>query len=269
MRNRVTILIGITSDIGTALAIRYAKENHTIIGTYRSRSQIEKLTAIPNCYLFHCDINNKNNISRFVQEFIKLDLRWDTFISCPCNPLPLKSFFKCDFDEWSDSIHINAIEQLRILHRLYPLRSINQQVPNVVFFAGGGINNAVIKFSAYTISKIMLIKMCEFLDAENEDLNIFIIGPGWTMTKIHQLILKNVDQRDKRYYKTKNFIESKRGTNIDDIYNYIKWLCGQGKEIAGGRNFSVVYDKWQGKSGQELSDKLKKNPDMYKLRRNE
>ncbi|GAG88545.1 unnamed protein product [marine sediment metagenome] len=142
-------------------------------------------------------------------------------------------------------------------------------MPNVVFFAGGGINKAVTKFSAYTISKIMLIKVCEFLDAENEDLNIFIVGPGWTMTKIHQLILKNIDRKDERYYKTKNFMTSKKGTSTDDIYNYIKWLCEQGRDVAGGRNFSVVYDKWRGKSGKELSIKLKKNPDMYKLRRSE
>jgi len=194
---------------------------------------------------------------------------WDTFISCPCNPLPLENFFKCKFDEWSDSIHTNAIEQLRILHELYPFRNTNQRMPNVVFFAGGGINKAVTKFSAYTISKIMLIKVCEFLDAENEDLNIFIVGPGWTMTKIHQLILKNIDRKDERYYKTKNFMTSKKGTSTDDIYNYIKWLCEQGRDVAGGRNFSVVYDKWRGKSGKELSIKLKKNPDMYKLRRSE
>jgi len=266
MNKKVIVIISITSDIGLSLAKRYSKEDYTIVGTYRSTARLNELKNISDCHLISCNIGEEKSIHRFVEEYAKLGLQWDTFISCPCNPLPLKAFFECDFDEWSNSVHINAIEQLRILHRLWPFRN-KGHVSDVIFFAGGGMNNAVINFSAYTISKLMLAKMCEFIDAENEDLNIFIVGPGWTKTKTHNLILENIDRNDERYHKTVDFMKNKEGTTINDIYSCIKWLCERGKKVASGRNFSVVNDKWKGNLNKRLENELKSDINMYKMRR--
>jgi NAD(P)-dependent dehydrogenase (short-subunit alcohol dehydrogenase family) len=263
-KKKVISIISITSDIGTALAERYSKRGDIVVGTYRSESKLEKLREIENCHLLYCDLGDKNSIEEFIEEFKKLDLEWNTFISCPANPLPLKSFFGGNFDDWNDSFHINAIEQLRILHGLYSLRNKNE-TSNVVYFAGGGgANRAVVDFSAYNLAKITLTKMCEFLDAENPDMNAFIIGPGWTKTKNHELILKNTNPSSEKYQTTKKFLETQCGTSMDDIFNCIDWFCNQGREVAGGRNFSVVYDKW---GNEKLAELLKRDVQMYKLRR--
>ncbi|MCX6746800.1 MAG: SDR family NAD(P)-dependent oxidoreductase [Candidatus Pacearchaeota archaeon] len=264
---RVISIISLTSDIGTALAERYSKRGDVVIGTYRSENSLSKskLTETKGCYPFYCDISDKKSISEFVKTFRQSGLEWDTFISCPSNPLPLTSFFGGDFDEWSKSVHVNSIEQLRVLHELYPFRN-KKRVSNIVYFAGGGGSNAaVVNFSAYNVAKILLAKMCEFLDVENKDINAFIVGPGWTRTKTHKLILENVNPSDERYRITKEFLKTKKGTSMDDIFDCIEWLCEQGREVAGGRNFSVVYDKW--KEGEELARELKTDKNMFKLRR--
>lgn len=263
---KVVVLISITSDIGVALAHRYAQHGYRIVGTYRSTTQLDQLSDISNIQLYPCDIMNRQEIASFIKEYAALDVPWDIFISLPCTPLPLKGFFQCDFDEWAESIHLNAIEQLRILHQLHPYRNIHS-VSNVVLFAGGGVNNAVIDFSAYTVSKSMLIKMCEFLDAENKDMNIFIVGPGWTKTKAHLITLANVDQNSCKYRETIDFLNMREGTSMDDIFNCISWLCAQGKEVASGRNFSVVNDQWHGESSSVLAEELRSDGNMYKLRR--
>ena len=260
------VIVGISSDIGSELARRYSGDGHKIIGTYRSKTKLDEIKNIKNLHLIHCDLSKKESITKFVNEFKKINLKWNVFLSLPCNPLPLKAFFECDFDEWSNTVNITAIEQLRVLHQLYNLRDKNK-VSNIIFFAAGGINKAVINFSALTISKIMLIKMCEYLDAENKDLNIFSVGVGWTRTKTHNLILKYVDVRDERYQKTLNFMKNEDGTSMDDIYGCIKWLCEQGKEVSSGRNFSVVNDRWKGKLAERFASELKNDTDMYKLRR--
>lgn len=262
---RVIALVSMTSDIGTAITERYTKRGDTVIGTYRSDKILDKLTKLENCHPVYCDLSDKESIHKFAEAFKKTGLEWDTFISCPSNPLPLTSFFDGNFDEWSKSVHVNSIEQLRVLHELYPFRN-KQKISNVVYFAGGGGSNAaVVNFSAYNAAKILLAKMCEFLDAENRDLNVFIVGPGWTRTKTHNLILENVDPSDERYRITKEFLATKEGTSMDDIFDCIEWLCKEGREVAGGRNFSVVYDKW--KEGDELVRELKKDKNMFKLRR--
>jgi len=263
---KVVVIVSVTSDIGMALAKRYAKDGYTVVGTYRSRVLLGKLKGMKNCHLFFCDISDKKSIGGFIEKYRKLGLPWDVFISCPCNPLPLKAFFESGFDEWSGSVHVNSIEQLRLLHNIYPFRN-KLRVLDVVFFAGGGVNNAVLRFSAYAVSKIMLIKMCEFLDAENKNLNIFIIGPGWTRTKTHEFVLRHVDKKDERRQKVLDFLKSGKGTSLEDIYGCIQWLCGQGKKVASGRNFSVVNDKWRSPLNKKLVKALKKDSAMYKLRR--
>lgn len=263
---KVVVLISITSDIGIALAHRYSALGYTVVGTYRSTTQLDKLSDIPNIHLFPCDIMKRQDIVNFVDSYERLGLQWDTFISLPCTPLPLKAFFDCDFDEWSESLHINAIEQLRLLHHFYPYRK-NDSISNIALFAGGGVNNAVIDFSAYTASKSLLIKMCEFLDAENKDLNIFIVGPGWTKTKAHYITLENVDKHSSKYQETLDFMNNREGTSMDDIFDCIIWLCEQGKEVASGRNFSVVNDKWRPENSNILAEELKNDKNMYKLRR--
>lgn len=263
---KVVVIISISSDIGLALAKRYSQLGHKIIGTYRSTTLLEKIKQIPNCSLFYCDLSNKESINEFIDNFKELGLKWDLIISCPCNPLPLKTFFESDFDEWENSVHINVIDQLRILHKLYAFKN-KEKIPSIVFFSGAGTNSAVINFSAYAASKIMLIKMCELLDAENKDIKIFIIGPGWVKTKIHNKILNTLDKNDPKYVEIKNFIENKKGTDLNDIFECINWLEEHDKEIVSGRNFAVVNDAWKGEGEERLIKELKSDKNMYKLRR--
>ena len=56
------------------------------------------------------------------------------------------------------SVVVNSTAQLRVLHAIWPCR---QPGPDIMLMAGGGTNNPFPNYSAYCVSKIMLIKMCE------------------------------------------------------------------------------------------------------------
>jgi NAD(P)-dependent dehydrogenase (short-subunit alcohol dehydrogenase family) len=109
--------------------------------------------------------------------------------------------------------------------------------------------------------------MSEYLDAENKDLNVFIVGPGWTRTKIHDQVLQGKAVAQARIEETKRFMDSQGGTSLDEIFECIEWLRSEGKSLAGGRNFSVVYDPWRKKTRAQLIKALKVDSGMYKLRR--
>ena len=87
---------------------------------------------------------------------------------------------------------------------MYPYRR-RERMSNVVFFAGGGTNSPLPDLSAYAASKIFLMKMCELLDDENEDLNVFIVGPGWVKTKIHEEVLNETGRPRGNIDRTKKF----------------------------------------------------------------
>lgn len=253
----------ITSDIGIALAKRYVADGCTVAGTYRSKKLLPQLEEIPEERLFFCDFSDCDSINNSVEAFKKTGLKWDTLIFLAAMPQPLSAFFECDFDVWSTAMHVNAIEQLRTLHAMYPFRAGGRDC-NVVFFSGPGTNNAVQNFSAAAVSKHVLLKMCELLDAENPDLNAFIVGPGWTRTKTHDEILADPSVSDEKKRETEAFLVGQQGTSMDDIYRSIEWLCSKGRKVAGGRNFSVVHDPW---GTEELARQLAIDNEMYKMRR--
>ena len=259
----VVFLSSITSDIGIALARHYAADGWTVAGTYRSKTLLPQLTALGIEHLYFCDLADPATIAQSTRAFAATGLRWDTFISLASLPPPLCGFFSGDFDRWSESVHVNAIEQLRQLHALHPLRRTGR-VADVVFFAGPGTNGAPKDFSALTASKTILIKMCELLHAEAEDLNPFIVGPGWTRTKTHDLILADPDVSPDKKAETAAFLARGGGTPMAEIYESIRWLGAQGRDVAGGRNFSVVHDCW---GSDDLAAALRHDPWMYKLRR--
>lgn len=259
------LIIGISSDIGADMAERYAKDGYQISGTYRSETLLPRLKVIPNCVLYHCDLANAAGLQTFTDEYLASGANWDSLIFLPNTPLPIEPFFEGQFQEWESSLHLNAVSQLRLLHDLYVKRQPGK-INNIVFFAAGGVNNAVVNFSAYSISKILLIKMCEYLDAENPDLNLFIVGPGWVKTKTHDLILANTSPGDPKHQQTLEFLQTRSGTDPRDIYEYVQWLCQNGKKVASGRNFSVAGDPWR-ESGEELATALATDSNLFKLRR--
>ncbi|MFA5260101.1 MAG: SDR family oxidoreductase [Candidatus Omnitrophota bacterium] len=265
--SKIVFILAVSSDIGLFIAREYLRKGCRVVGTYRTKSAgVSALQAHPACDLLRCDITKPGSLSRCLDQYKALKAPWDIFISCVGDPRPVQAFFEADFNQWAESVEVNALAQLRALHGLYPLRRAAAKT-HAVFFAGGGVNKPVKNFSAYTVSKLMLIKMCEYLDAENKDLNVFIIGPGWTKTKIHQVVLNDPHVPADKSRATVRFLKVETGTPYQDIYDCIERFMKAGKTVASGRNFSVVHDPWKGDGGKELMMQLKRDPHLYKLRR--
>lgn len=262
---KTIFILSISSDIGTYLAKRYLEEGHRVIGTFRSKENLKDLQGRACCHLIPCDVRKKEDIRAMLSRVKDLG-GWDVAIFSVGDPRPLQAFFEADFEAWVDSVHVNALDQLRVLHGLYPLRNKNA-VCDVALFAGIASNNAVPNYSAYGISKIILTKMTELLDFENSDLNVFIVGPGKTKTKMHYLIMNDPHTLKEKVLETKELMENNNGTPLENIYQCIEWLRMEGKTVSGGRNFSVVYDPWPPEKRAALIAELKKDFDMYKLRR--
>jgi len=266
MRN--IIVIGISSDIGYELAKRYLTAGCNMIGTYnsahgRSKENVEYLLDMYGTeYLTvaKVDITSESDLCRL--EDIVSTYRWDTLIISVCSITPVARFFECDFNEWRRSVDINFIAQMEVIHRLYKYRDVTS---SIALLAGMGTNNAVDEQSAICVSKIALIKMVELIDYEYNDINAFIIGPGYVRTKIHEETLRATNKDSESYKKVKQWYDSGiPGTSHDDIYNHIEWCIEMGRNVCGGRNISTVHDCW---GTDDLRDKLLEDSNMYKLRR--
>ena len=260
----VVVILGLSSDIGRELAVRFDSDNWTVWGTYRNSEGIAKMP--PGVISVFCDLTSQDAIKQAVVAFQLENLRWDLLIIAAGTEQPIGPFWDCDDDEWDGGIAINALAPLRFVRGLYPMR--NQiGTPSVAFFSGSGTNNAAPAYSAYCVSKIMLIKMCELLDAESSDTSFFIVGPGIVRTKIHQQTLSEPERSGYNYQKVVHFLDSNNpGTGHDDIFDCLKWCYTTGKSVTGGRNISLVHDSWRD-GGEDLALELRQDGQIYKLRR--
>ena len=260
---KTILIISITSDIGTAIAEFYKAKNYNLVGTFNTKSKnYLKLQSI-GVTLYKCNLESSKSIENFKLKIGK-KFKWDISIFAAGTQNPIGKFQNNNFNDWDTGIKINFINQIRVLHFILPFRNNSRKNnPRVLFFAGGGTNNATTNYSSYTISKIASIKMMELLDAEIKDTIFSILGPGWVKTKIHNETLLDRKNSESNYDKTKKMLDSNLCFPMNNLIKCIDWLLNEKKEIVGGRNFSAVFDPWDKKTIKSLS----KDSNLFKLRR--
>jgi NAD(P)-dependent dehydrogenase (short-subunit alcohol dehydrogenase family) len=261
---RSVIVLGIGSDIGRELAMRFAADGWTVSGTFHTRSGLDRLPA--GVRLIPCDLSSPHSVAAALDAFRRDGPNWDVLIVAAGTEEPIGAFWECEPDAWDENIRINALAPLRLVRGLYPIRNTSG-TPSAVFFSGTGTNGAAPAYSAYCVSKIFLIKMCELLDAESPDTSFFIIGPGIVRTKIHEQTLRAGKRSGANYERVVDFLDSaNQGTSYDEVYSCLLWCVGAGKSVIGGRNISLVHDSWRD-GGTGLANVLKGDSNLYKLRR--
>ena len=264
-----SVILSASSGIGGALCRSWAQSGWNIFGSFRTANQtVLDLQSNPKIQLAPCDLSSLNSISDFCSWIEKTCPAWDVFVCAAGSLDPIGPFENAPFEEWESAIQVNFLRPLRILQRLLKSRApkTQEREPSVLFFAGGGTNNAVTNYSSYAISKIALTKMCEFLDAEIPDVRFSILGPGWVKTKIHESTLRaGVDKAGANFFKTQEKWAGTDWVPMERVVECCTWLATTPSKGVKGRNFSAANDLC---GTLELERALEENPDMYKLRRN-
>jgi len=218
----------------------------TILGSDGSRTFSNQLKELEDQFLslIEIDFSNSLSIDIGIDEIKNLNFAWDFVILCPGTMEPIGRFDSCNIDDWEKTIKINFLSQLRFMHGILPFKYTQSDFfPKVIFFAGGGTNSAPVNFSAYTLSKIALIKAVELLDAEHDDICFTILGPGWVKTKIHSETIRAGESSGKAGMETVRRLEANEFISMSQVIDCC-WLLHSPKSVVGGRNFSVVNDAW-------------------------
>ena len=264
MKPSKQILIqAISSDIGYELAVHWKDQGHQVRGTYRKMN--DPLLSLVNSGLevVQCDLTDKPSIDAAAQWSGALP-NWDVLVLAAGTQDPVGLFTDTDIDDWEASVYQNFIGQVRFLSRVLPARNLSQDHPPVVLmFAGGATNSAPTHYSAYQLSKIACIKMCELLDAEVPDTTFTIVGPGWVATKIHEATLRSGESAGRMYAKTIEMLDNNLCNPMTSVIECCEWIINAPKEIVGGRNFSAVYDPWDSDHIKEVVN----DRNNFKLRR--
>ncbi|MBT6046053.1 MAG: SDR family oxidoreductase [Candidatus Scalindua sp.] len=259
------LIVGGNSGIGEDLAKRYTKDNVKVIGTYRQTPGVltESSSGVD---FYQLDVTNPENIDSFIEYLRDREYRWDIIVFSVGTLEPIGNFYDLDFNQWEQSYTANYFGQLRVMHGV---RKLANPGATVIFFTGGAPSGVLQRFSAYSVAKIGLTKMVEYLDVEDKEVKYAIVGPGWVNTRIHEQTIAAGEDAGSNLQRTQLFLEKGEvGTPLQDIYGCINWIASKSKQMVGGRNFSVVWDAWGDKKGSEdLESNLSHDDNLFKIRR--
>ena len=256
---RTAVVVGGTSTIGSGIAERLAHDGWRVFVTARDLKKIDQVT---HAVAVECDVSRGGFLSTTVQKLLDFGITWDLVVVSVGTLEPVGKFFDVDPRAWCGSVEVNFLGQMMVVRQLWPLRRRAAEV-HIALFAGAGTNGPATNYSAYCVSKIAIIKMCELLSDEEPELNAFAIGPGFVHAKIHrQTLAAGRDRAGAGYDKLMDFLETD-GTSLDDVYRHLMWCVAAGRDRAGGRNFSTVHDPWRVDDGSALEG----DPDAARLRR--
>ncbi len=263
---RQVFIAAISSDIGSALARLYLDEGCEVTGTYRDGTGIAYLARDSRIKLIRCDLSRAGGLSELAAQMTSRDVAWDLFISAVGQLSPIGRFLDTDRDAWLASVAANGPMQLALLHAISPFR-IQGRMAKVAFLVGGAISRSFPNYSAYSLGKLQLVKFCELIHDECDDMQAVAVGTGWVATKIHEQTIQAGDAAGDNFDRTKEFVARRvTGTSIEDIKACLDWCFAQPRDVTGGRNFSVVHDDWR-HGGQALARALAQDTEAFKLRR--
>jgi len=258
--SKCSLILSIGSDIGLEYAKRKACQGARVYGTYRRLSNSLRELDSKGICLLHCDFTDRSSVQSLVKRLETNQIMWNELIVCPGTLEPIGRFLECDFNEWERSINANLLGPLHAIHGLLKMAGGNA---SVILFAGGGTNGTADDFSAYTMSKIALIKMTELLDSEIPEVKFSIIGPGWIRTKIHEETLGSKERCISAYTETIRRLKKNEFGSMDELMECMEWTIKQPKAVVGGRNISSQFDCWK----TDLDTKFFADGSLGKLRR--
>ncbi|GAA6185404.1 SDR family oxidoreductase [Aliiglaciecola sp. NS0011-25] len=254
------LITGINSDIGRALTKRILDSRTVLVdGTFRKDSVNVELLKKSKCRLFQVDFSHSDEVAEFNQKtnFNTYDAIY--FLHGSLNPIG--KFSQVSFADWQQNIYLNCTSILLTLHSSIPKLKHGCRI---ITLAGGGVNGATENYSAYTLSKISLLKMTELLAAEYPDLLFFNLGPGFVDTAIHQQTLNANENAGKAYQETLRRYQQNEFVPMEKVVNALTFFLADAPSSFSGRNFSAATDCMQ---SERLFDLLTSSDDAFKLRR--
>src|SRR5215472_4878302 len=114
--NRTAIMISVSSDIGSAMAHRWLQQGTKCLGTYRTWSPDVAGLAKAGVILAACDLGEPDSIRTGAAALIRLCGNWDVVMVCAGTLDPVGAFSDVDFDAWENSVRVNYLGALRMVH---------------------------------------------------------------------------------------------------------------------------------------------------------
>jgi NAD(P)-dependent dehydrogenase (short-subunit alcohol dehydrogenase family) len=255
----IALVIGHDSELGRLASNHLNEIGWQVIGTSR---RIESL--IPK-EVYYADLGDRKSISNACHEIGRDFPKLDLVIMSVGQLSPVGHISLAQFDEWANSVDLNFVNQVYFIREILGfLNNKGHTGTKFLSFAGSGTNSAPLNFSAYTLSKIALIKSMELFAAEYLDYFFISLGTGWMKSAIHDQTLNAGSLAGAAYSETLRRMRDNDFGSPQLFCDFLDWYIGITGENISGRNIALQGDNWKHK---QFSKVLTSSSDAFKLRR--
>ena len=172
------LILGINADIGKNIASFFLKDGLEVVGTYRKKKPV---FSSKNISLYKCDLTKRGDINKLIKNLKKIKFKWDYIFSSVGTSEPISKFFETKFNTWKNSINVNFISQLEVIHSLY---SFIYNDDNKIEFPKHRFKKFIKDIVLGTIERNEII-------IEELDRNLGVNFDLFKLDKIFQVILKS------------------------------------------------------------------------------
>lgn len=196
----------------------------------------------------HVDLHSENdriNCIRRAYDFFSTGV--DGLVNNASIQGPVGPFERNSMNEWVDAVTIDLIAPVDMCYLIVPAM-LKQGHGKIVNLSGGGAASARPNYTAYATAKTGLVRFSECLAAELADRHIDVncVSPGKMPTDM--LPPGETCQPDA----------------MQKAAELVVWLLSDESNGVTGRLIAAQWDDWQ---GQHFKDWIKKDSNLYTLRR--
>ena len=266
--SRIVVITGGAGGLGKYITHKFANNGDIVIVIGQNSNAFTKLiestpSNIKGNILFsNANVSSQKDVLNAFNKIISVHGNIDVLINNAGILGPANRFDKCNLNEWIENININLIGSAITIHE-----AIKYMIPKkkgkIINISGGGAVRPLPSLSAYSASKVGIVRLTETLAIEFEPFNIQInaVAPGFIATGIHDQIISRPNFVNKQLLTETVEKLSKGGDDPNLAADLCLFLADDLNKITG-KLLSSVYDDWTHLKSESINNNF-----LYTLRR--
>ncbi len=269
LQGKKTIITGGSRGIGKAIAVAFVREGANVMIASRSGEELKAAKRELESEKVHthiADVSKEADAKALVASAAKEMGGVDILVNAAGMYGPIGPSSAVDTAKWRNTFEVNLFGTFYMFREVAPLMA-KQKSGKIINFSGGG-DGPLPNFSAYSSSKVAVVRLTETLAEEVKQYHIDInaIAPGPVNTKIFEDALAAGEKAvGKEKYAA--FLKQKQegGVPPEKAAELCVFLASSASDGLTGKFLSAVWDDYKNWDKTKIAEIMKS--DKFTLRR--
>ena len=257
LEGKTVFITGGSRGIGEAVALAFAHAGAHLALVARSTAGMERVAEAlrklgVQVMSVSANVAQQKNVERATAQALEAFGRIDVLVNAAGIYGPIGPLAVCDMERWAAAIETNLLGTAFTMRAVLP-GMIARREGCIINFSGGGAVSPFPRFSAYSASKVAVVRLTETVGEEVKEYGVRVnaIAPGAVNTRLLDEALEAGEERvGKEFYAKALKQKSNGGTPPERAAELAVFLASP--EAAGitGRLLSAVWDDWKSLAGR-------------------